>query len=295
MPLFDFTLKNLAQTIQFNQSLSWFWLTDGSYNICIHGKRLLSYHPATISDDDERANYFQRCEKDGLPPYEPDYYIVRLYEDILSEALPALCDNVSDLVHQFLLNPKAYQFATVDIWDTEPFEHIDDDAYWACSFPSIGYFGDGYMVMPVFRVWRYADEVYIYWNGNLKNEHGVSWFAETGEAVFVMSYQKFMDEVHDFHQRLMNAMSERIAQLEMLCHNQQPIYPRIDYGANSLEENWQRLLAEHEQRQQSLAEALTKANVSPFNSNWEQNNLAIGINLRQILLDNPYSIEIIRV
>lgn len=53
MPLFDFTLRNTTQTLAAN-SPCWYWLTDGSYNICINGKRLLSYHPAILTAN-ERA------------------------------------------------------------------------------------------------------------------------------------------------------------------------------------------------------------------------------------------------
>lgn len=60
MPLFDFALRNTAPTLVANPDPRWFWLTDGNYNICINGKRLLSYNPATLTAN-ERAQWKQQA------------------------------------------------------------------------------------------------------------------------------------------------------------------------------------------------------------------------------------------
>ena len=160
MPLFDFTLKNIEQALAFNYaSPCWFWLTDGSYNICINGKRLLSYNPDCLTAE-ERAQVEQHAAANGLPAHEPDYYIVRLYEDLLSDALPYTWHNVGELAHQCLLNPTVDDLAGEARWNSVVLDE-DDDLLDKCLFPH-GYLGSGYMLMPEFRVWRYADEIYIY-------------------------------------------------------------------------------------------------------------------------------------
>ena len=200
MPLFDFTLKNIEQALAFNDaSPCWFWLTDGSYNICINGKRLLSYNPDCLTAE-ERAQVEQHAAANGLPAHEPDYYIVRLYEDVLSEALPYTWHNVGELAHQCLLNPTVDDLAGEARWNSVILDE-DDDLLDKCLFPH-GYLGSGYMLMPEFRVWRYADEIYIYWNGNRTNENGIPFFQHMGEAVFVISFDDFIHEVRDFHRRL---------------------------------------------------------------------------------------------
>lgn len=84
MPLFDFTLRNTAPTLVANPDPCWFWLTDGNYNICINDKRLLSYNPKILTAN-ERAQWKQRAATGSLHTYEPEYYVVRLYEDVLAE------------------------------------------------------------------------------------------------------------------------------------------------------------------------------------------------------------------
>ena len=229
MPLFDFTLKNIEQALAFNYaSPCWFWLTDGSYNICINGKRLLSYNPDCLMAE-ERAQVEQHAAINGLPPHEPDYYIVRLYEDVLSEALPYTWHNVGELAHQCLLNPSVDDLAGEARWNSVILDE-DNDLLDKCMFPH-GYLGSGYMLMPEFRVWRYADEIYIYWNGNRTNENGIPFFQHTGEAVFVISFDDFIHEVRDFHRRLMAAMAERIRQIQTDFPNFYPVVRPIVHFA----------------------------------------------------------------
>ena len=173
MPLFGFTLRNTAQTLAAN-SPCWFWLTDGSYNICINGKRLLSYNPATLTAN-ERAQWKQQAAAGSLHAYEPEYYVVRLYKDVLAEALPYTWNNVSEMQHQCLLNPTVYLMVSEECDDKLLF-HEDESLYDKCA-PHCGQFGSGYMVLPEFRLWRYADEIYIYWNGNEKTGKAYSVFS----------------------------------------------------------------------------------------------------------------------
>ncbi|MBH5329883.1 hypothetical protein H9Q10_09420 [Eikenella sp. S3360] len=295
MPLFDFTLKNIKQTLEFNHSSpSWFWLTDGSYNICINGKRLLSYHPDSFTAA-EQAQLKQQARKNGLPFCEPDYYIVRLYEDLLYDALPYTWCNVGEIEHQCLLNPTVHRLADKKHWDN-PILDEDIELLEKCMF-RYGNFGSGHMLMPEFRVWRYADEIYIYWDGRHKNEHGVPYFRHAGEAVFVISHRDFMREAYDFHHRLMNAMAERIRQIQTGFPDFYPVVQdMVDKDGTPVGEttyDLAGLLAEHRKREREWEQALQNKNAG--NPNFEQDNLRAGIHLRQLLADHLRTVDIIRI
>ena len=283
MPLFDFALRNTAPTLVANPDPRWFWLTDGNYNICINGTRLLSYNPATLTAN-ERVQWKQQAAAGGLHAYEPEYYVVRLYEDVLAEALPYTWNNVSEMQHQCLLNPTVYRMVSEECDDKLLF-HEDESLYDKCA-PHCGQFGSGYMVLPEFRLWRYADEIYIYWNGNEKNWQGVFCFQQTGEAVFVMDAGIFIREVEDFHYRLMNAMAERIDQVQDYCtrHPDIPASAIFDYAF---------VTAEHERRRQSLGQALRHKQRA--NPDFERDNLNAGIHLCQLLAEYPHAVETVRV
>lgn len=89
---FRFELRPLAQAHPWGgdrRTLHWFGLTDGWYWIELNGHELLRYSDQTV----------RRWQADGYQdvPYV-DYYVVRLWEDLL-ELLPAVLEPVpADLV-----------------------------------------------------------------------------------------------------------------------------------------------------------------------------------------------------
>ncbi|MFC2417152.1 MAG: DUF5984 family protein, partial [Eikenella corrodens] len=220
---------------------------------------------------------------------------VRLYEAVLSEALPDTWHTVGELAHQCLLNPTIDDLAGEARWNSVILDE-DDDLLDKCMFPH-GYLGSGYMLMPEFRVWRYSDEIYIYWNGNRTNENGIPSFQHTGEAVFVISFDDFIYEVRDFHCRLMAAMAERIRQIQIDFPNFYPVVRPIVHQdgtpAGETVYDLAGLMAEHKEREQELNQALQKK--WPIHLDFEQTNLRAGINLRQLLADNPHPIDIVRI
>lgn len=270
MYLFDFTLKNFEKNLEFNQTTSWFYLTDGSFNISLNGKRLLSYNPNIFNDlnDDEKSQIEQYFKSNQLPMYEPDYYISRLYEDVLNDVLPYTWHNVNDLMHECLLNPKVYDLHW-EIWHDKPYNKM---IFEKCVLDT-GHFGSGYMAMPTLRAWRYNDEIYIYWHGE------DNMLEHIGEAIFVIkNADDFINEIYSFHNRLIAAMNKIIKRLQ---------------NSNITPEKERQLLSEQEIRCKSLEKSLWYKHIP--NENFEQDNLDNGINIRQILSENPYSIDIIPV
>ena len=214
---------------------------------------------------------------------------------MLSEALPYTWHNVGELAHQCLLNPTVDDLAGEARWNSVILDE-DNDLLDKCLFPN-GYLGSGYMLMPEFRVWRYADEIYIYWNGNRTNENGIPFFQHTGEAVFVISFDDFIHEVRDFHRRLMAAMAERIRQIQTDFPNFYPVVRPIVHQdgtpAGETVYDLAGLLAEHKEREQEFNQALQKK--WPIHPDFEQANLRAGIDLSQLLADHPHPIDIVRI
>ena len=96
----------------------------------------------------------------------------------------------------------------------------------------------------------------------------------------------FMREVEDFHYRLMNAMAERIDQVQDYCtrHPDIPASAIFDYAF---------VAADHERRRQSFDKALRCKKSA--NRDFERDNLNAGIHLRQLLAEYPHVVETVRV
>lgn len=242
-------------------------LTDGSYNICINGKRLLSYNPDCLTAE-ERVQIEQHAAANGLPAHEPDYYIVRLYEDVLSEALPYTWHNVGELAHQCLLNPSVDDLVEAR-WNSVILDEDNDPldkcmfphAIWAAAICLCRNFVCGVMPMKFIFIGMV----------NCTNENGIPFFQHTGEAVFVISFDDFIHEVHDFHRRLMAAMAERIRQIQTDFPNlsvRRPIVHQDGTPAGETVYDLAGLLAEHKEREQGLNQALHKK--WPIDPDFEQ-------------------------
>lgn len=66
MALFEFTLKKLNATMEFNSSWSWFWLTDGSYNINLGEVKLFTYNAKTALKWASKEKQLEYEEKTGM-------------------------------------------------------------------------------------------------------------------------------------------------------------------------------------------------------------------------------------
>lgn len=113
----------------------------------------------------------------------------------------------------------------------------------------------------------------------------------------MISFDDFIHEVRDFHRRLMAAMAERIRQIQTDFPDFYPVVRPIVHQdgtpAGETVYDLAGLLAEHKEREQELNQALQKK--WPIHPDFEQANLRAGINLRQLLADNPHPIDIVRI
>ncbi|MFI6265835.1 DUF5984 family protein [Micromonospora sp. NPDC051006] len=199
---FRFELRPLDQVHPWGRdrrTLHWFGLTDGWYWIELNGHRLLRYSEQTV----------RRWRADGWhgSPHV-DYYVVRLWEDLL-QLLPAVLEPVpADLV----------PFIEADStgW-LERGEHEEDftaEVWYGDHVLDLGYLRNG----PVMRWWRTIingfDAVTIdWWNRRCGQDIDVT-FAGPVRGRLVLTTEEFVDAVRDLDRDLMAAMQERITVLE---------------------------------------------------------------------------------
>jgi hypothetical protein len=190
---FRFRLRPIAEVSPWgpDRRLHWFGLTDGWYWIEIDGLELLRYTPQTV----------QQRIGDGLAASTPyiDYYVVRLWEDML-RLLPAVLEPVPDDLAEFMSsNP--------DDWVSRD----EAAALW---------YGDhvldmGYLRRPPhIRWWRRIidsdDHMTVAW----KHQSGEIEFAapDTGQATIPTSV--FVAAVEELDHELLAEMEQRIIELE---------------------------------------------------------------------------------
>jgi len=186
-----------------------------------------------------------------------DYQVVRLYEDLL-EKLVDMLQPVPLEIQQLIDTQEKQKHWTIQLWDI--FESTDseeiEDLYSVATEwwnyrrnLSIMHLSEG----PNIWIWNYGETVHIRWNNESKSDDGIQpWSTVRGD--YTLPLEKFREEVASFHERLMGEMSYRIKHL--MTDN--PI-PHIKIDMQSLER-------EHEERKNSLKEAIAK---TPRVKNWD--------------------------
>ncbi|HEX5540246.1 MAG TPA: DUF5984 family protein [Micromonospora sp.] len=232
---FRFELRPLAQVHPWGRerrTLHWFGLTDGWYWIELNGHELLRYSDQTV----------RRWQADGYEgmPYV-DYYVVRLWEDLL-QLLPAVLEPVpADLVPFIEADSTAWpergeheEDFTAEVWDGD-------------RVLDLGYLRNG----PVIRWWRTiingADAVTAdWWNRRYEQDTDVT-FADPVRGRLVLTTEEFIDAVRKFDRDLMAAMHERITLLE----ERRVVLPDVELDLAALH-------AEHHDRATWLQHALDR-------------------------------------
>jgi hypothetical protein len=194
---FRFRLRPIAEVSPWgpDRRLHWFGLTDGWYWIEIDGLELLRYAPQAV----------QGWTGDGPGAATPyvDYYVARLWEDMLS-LLPAVLAPVPDDLTE-LMSSDPGDWASPDEARTEAAaewygSHMLDMGYIRCP--------------PAIRWWRRAingdDRTIVAW----QHRSGEIKFTapRTGQATVPTS--EFVGAVEELNRELLSAMEERISGLE---------------------------------------------------------------------------------
>ncbi|GAB3948646.1 hypothetical protein GCM10029976_080260 [Kribbella albertanoniae] len=177
---FQFELRAVGEVAPWGRDelkLHWFGLTEGWYWVEVGGVRLL------------------RFAADYEIPYV-DYYVVRLWEDLLA-VLPAAVEEVpADLVGFVESDGSSWNETESDVADVAM-------SWWDSRSVYFGYLRES----PSLRCWRIGDEVILDWNAAAN-------FAEPRTLRTTVAVADFVAAIKDFDAALMAAMEARIVEVE---------------------------------------------------------------------------------
>ncbi len=208
---FRFELRPVAEVAPWGgerPTLSWFGLSDGWYWIELGDVDLLRYLP----EDGEARPYV-------------DYYVVRLWEDLL-QLLPVATEDVpADLVDVLR--------SQLELGD------LVDDAlitWYSDHFLDVGYLRNA----PGICCWREGSQVTISWRGS-----DPSLFAAPPSGEVTVGLPEFLAAVEEFHGAFIAAMEARVAEVVAA--------PPVGVGIDLAQ-----LQAEHTDRATWLARAIAQ-------------------------------------
>lgn len=179
--------------------LHWFGLTDGWYCIDLDGHEVLRYSERTVQE-------LQNDSDGGRPHPYVDYYVVRLWEDMI-----ALMSEAMDPVPQDLLDVAADNSPDWTCLDTP-------EAEAALTWHGAGRLYTSYLrIAPHVRCWRTVlgedDTVTVTWEHQADPE-GVIEFVGPQTGRVTMPTSEFLAAVTELDRALLAAMDQRISELE---------------------------------------------------------------------------------
>jgi len=200
--------------------LHWFGLTDGWYWIDVGGDQL-------FSRTESARCHFESTKESGIPEQFVNYYVCRLWEDLLDQ-LPYFLEPVPEYVLERIKPGISavrwrdqvgdYLFPETDgDWPTENFVRFDQVVNWLdqrrlpCGNLQHG---------PNIWFWNDGQTVFLHWdNREICIDRMQVWTASIG--TLSMPFGTFVDEVRSFDCRFISAMRERILGIQRL-------WPRTD-------------------------------------------------------------------
>lgn len=243
--LFNFTLDSIEEIEPWGEpplhSLSWFGLSAGTYHIKAGAHELFRYSDACVEYLAEKAG------ESEITPYV-DYYVARLYEDILS-ILPYTLEPVPDFLLKYIkqeMDPENPWHKVCDDWLSRYVDQeTDDDDVWdtfynATIWTEERYLDTGYLSPAAnIQIWSDNRTITLEWNNSEKKIHDIpAWSTEKWR--FTLSREQYLQEVKSFHDRFITAMGERIAAVARNWQN-----PEIEIDTDALQN-------EHQFREQQV-------------------------------------------
>ena|SRR6266568_1937121 len=257
LTLFNFQLRAFADIMPFNDHeepfLHWFGLTDGWYWLQMNENDEFFRYSTDLLAHWEK-NY---PEDPTLLPYA-DYYVVKLWEDILEllplilEPLPPKLAHMLETVEQVSrwhecikqwekalgIEDKGEEEEDEEMWET----YLQATMWWHERLLDTGYL----TASPHLWFWNDGHSIHGFWdNSQLCIENIPAWDAQRGQSQLI--YAQFLDEVASFHTRLFSAMEERIQEAKRSWTR-----PDVALDLDKLEQ-------EQQVRSQWLAQALERA------------------------------------
>lgn len=185
-----------------NRRLHWFGLTDGQYWMEVGPDRLFEYS--------------ETARRHGAPRF-CDYQVARLYEDVVDMAPDALDAVPPDLVPFIAGSGRRRTQARLAAWCDEQGDRDDDD-YWRIVDSASTWLGRRRLetshLSPGADILMWSDGaiLHVEWDHRDRLIAGAcAWSASCGSHALPRS--DFLRECRSFHDRLMEAMSERIDQV----------------------------------------------------------------------------------
>ena len=241
--LFEFELRPIEAVTPWGTppyaKLHWFGLTDGFYRLKVGDQYLFNY---TKEIKEHWAKKHPELNAHSKSTWV-DYQVVRLWEDIL-EMLPHILEPLPKELNAFLEKNDRY----LEEWEEKvSSSYKDEEEFWdIMAWIGERYLDNGYLSHRAsIKIWTANNEVAIKWDTREWVIDGIPvWSAQQG--IYRMPVGVFMEEVHSFHERLMNAMEARVA---AILENK---------GIDSVDIDLIRLASEHEERKQWLGNALAR-------------------------------------
>jgi hypothetical protein len=211
-----------------NTSLSWFGLTQGDYRIKVGSEYLFNY-------SEPYTKYLIKT----FPEYSfnttlVDYYVVRLWEDIL-EILPSILEPVPKEIQHYLdsgyENYLALENKATGWQESQMKKGMNETATWkivelANSWLNNRWLDSAYL-SPSARIWIWSDEsdVIVSWdNREIKVETIPVWSASYGN--YRINKEDFINVVRKFNNYLFAEMYERV---ETVCQNWKDSKIKVDF------------------------------------------------------------------
>ena len=197
-----------------NPSLSWFGLTDGLYRIGVGPDYLLSYSEAV------RAPFARECPEAYSGPCV-DYYVVRLWEDLI-EMLPYVLEPAPKEFVRYLEQDyaatEAYSDRVHEWWDTQDAAGAPNGVSYgvadaATRWKDHRFLDNGYL-SPSARIWMWSEDdvVRIAWdNRDIEMNGQPVWSAQRG--AYSLSREAFLDAIRAFDRAFIGQMADRVDQV----------------------------------------------------------------------------------
>lgn len=192
-------------------NLSQFGFTEGFYRLQVGSEFLLNY-------SDEFVDHWAKQSSNAYGGSFVDYYVVRLWEDIL-DMLPDVLEPLSTELSNFFGKDETAWFEwesnAVDWVDNQPDEDKAIETFeLAVSWQRARRLDAAYLQnAPKIWIWSTDRNVIISWDNTEAVLEGVQvWSA--GQGHYYVERGEFLDEVRAFHDKLMIEMAERV---ESVC------------------------------------------------------------------------------
>jgi hypothetical protein len=251
--MINFKLKNIDEIIPAgqdpNQTLSWFWLTDGELWLDFKNDIIYEY-------SDEAIHYFG-----SKSTSYNDYYLVRFIEDF-TEIFGKISENIPERFYTLTEDLKKFKTESknwLDIHDIDENENTDfyfDEYYKLVSWIDERKLSSGHLIGgPNLFFFKRNNKIKIIWEVEHTLENGISlWTAKDGFCE--MNYHDFVNEIKLFGEDFFNKMDDQIALT-------------LSKDFKNLHIDKKRLVEEHQERKEDFWSAFTMlTQESNIKTNW---------------------------